>query len=61
MGVSVFVGATARVSERKGGPLAFQAVVAEARLQPGTNRFEMFVVDDRDPARVRLARVPPHA
>ena len=59
--VNGVVGATAGVSPRKGGALGFQAMVAETRLRPGANRFEVFVVDDRDPAHLRLARVPPHA
>ena len=56
--VNGVVGATAGVSRRKGGALGFQAMVAEALLRPGANRIEVFVVDDRDPARVRLLRVP---
>jgi hypothetical protein len=57
--VNGVIGATARAVGRPGAPLAFQALVADGLLRPGTNRFDVFVVDDGDPARPRLARVPP--
>ena len=55
------IASTARTVRRAGGELAFHALVSETLLRRGENRYEVFVIDDRDPLRVQLARVPADA
>jgi hypothetical protein len=43
---------------RLGGALEFSALVSEASLRPGTNRYGLFLIDDREPGRVSLVPLP---
>ncbi len=61
IGINGRIVTTVRPVRRLDGAMAFHALLAEESLRAGTNRVEVFVVDDRDPAGVRLLRVPPMA
>ena len=52
------IAATVQTQRRLDGALGFQALVPETVIRPGVNRYDVFVVDDPDPARPRLAPVP---